>query len=394
MAKILFVTTATAAGKGGHIFSLAHISGFIAKHHEVRVMNIGDGDSCILKDLDHFIGSVNVSSLSKVLFLSSKFKTVLKGFKPDVVHCFDEYSYLTVQRCLLFKKAKLAFTKCGGPSSPNKVWFHADNIVLFSKENYHWYQGKSLYENSNIVLLPNRVNEIKINASLTGGMVKNEQAFTFLRVGRIGKNYYSTVISLIDLVAELSKLLHEPKKIRVLIVGRVEDQTIFEKIKTYVAEKGVIAEYITDERTQYGVHFLGLADCVLGTGRSLMEAMSLGIPVLSPLANMPLPVLVDADNFHALLATNFSPRNTLENLTEEDIVSGVAKLIDNASVYNESVAEAKALFSAHLSIESAKEKYDEFYATALNGKRTNHSINNIYYFKQIYQRLCKNTSSN
>ena len=387
MAKILFLTYATAKGKGGHVYSLLHISNFIAENNDVRVMNIGDGDSCVLTKSEHFIGSGDVTSLKNIIKLNKQFKNLLNGFEPDIVHCFDEYAYLLTLNCSVLKKAKLAFTKCGGPSSPNKFWFHADNIVLFSKENHSWYQNKKLYQNSQIKLIPNRVKRIELDKAVTAGLFKTKSEFTFVRIGRIGRNYFNILMSLIDLLAELNKHITNSVTLKILIVGVIEDQELFKQVKSHLAENDVKVEFVVDERAVNGAQFLALADCVLGTGRNLMEAMSLNIPVLAPVSNNKFPVLVDGDNFDTLLSTNFSPRNQIENINKEKELEKVLQLIEDDGCYAKSQHEVERLFLEHLFLDNTRLVYKDFYQKTLNNKRTYHLINFVYCLKYLYHNL-------
>ena len=60
-----------------------------------------------------------------------------------------------------------------------------------------------------------------------------------------------------------------------------------------------------------------------------MEAMSFKIPVLAPVKNSNLPVLVDKENFDSLFATNFSPRNYIGTLKEDEELLKIKRLISN-----------------------------------------------------------------
>lgn len=387
MAKILFLTYARAQGKGGHVYSLLHLSDFIAEDNDIRVMNLGDGDSCVLTKSKHFVGSCDVTSFKKVMQLNSQFKKALGGFNPDVVHCFDEYAYLLVLHCSVFKNTKLSFTKCGGPSSPHKYWFHADNIVLFSKENYRWYENKKQYRNSQIKLIPNRVKRIKLNPEIVSGLTKHENEFTFVRIGRIGRNYYPLIISLIDLVAKLNEHNKSNKILKLLIVGVIEDEKLYHQVKAHVKEKDVLTEFVTDERAVNGAQFLALADCVLGTGRNLMEAMSLNIPVLAPVQNNAYPVLVDKGNFDTLLSTNFSPRNKLDQIEEADELEKIKGIVSDNEKFKTQQKTVDELFLEHLFLDNTRTIYREFYQKTIADKRTYHGINLLYYIKYLYQNL-------
>lgn len=385
--KILFMTYASATGRGGHVHSMLQISNFISGFNDIRVLNLGDGDSCVLIASKNFIGSCNVSNIKQISILNRQFKQKLNGFVPDIIHCFDEYSYLLCIHCKIFKTKKFVFTKCGGPSSPNSYWFHADNIILFSTENYKWYEHKKQYRKSNIQLIPNRVEGLTINSLNFFNLKKVANEFNILRIGRIGDNYKNSILSLINLTQTLTTEYSIIRKINVYIIGVVEDIYIFKEISDYAIEKRIEIIFITDERTIHASQLLGMADCVLGTGRGLMEAMSLSIPVLTPVSNNTYPVLVNQANFDGLLATNFSPRNLIPNINEAEELNRISGIINSAETYENIQKETRDLFNSRLSINSSKGIYEELYFTALKTKKSYHFINTIYVIKYIIRNL-------
>ena len=385
--KILFITYASAVGRGGHVHSMLQISNFISEFNDVKIMNLGDGDSCVLNASSNFIGSCNVTDLRFIFSLNNQFKTKLNGFLPDIIHCFDEYSYFLASHCKLFKSQKFIFTKCGGPSSRNKYWFHADNIILFSKENYNWYQNKKQYSKSNIQLIPNRVKGLSQNELNNRGIEKDLEAFNFVRIGRIGANYKESILSLLSLVNSLKFNLNIDKKLIIYIIGYVENEIIFQEIKNRANEQNLKVQFITDERTIQASQLLGLADCVLGTGRGLMEAMSLGIPVLTPVSNNEYPILVTQANFNSLLETNFSPRNYLSNISSFDELSAIANIVNSEYNYKTIKDETFKLFDLNLSLNNSKVAYEQLYIETLRRKRFYHFINTVYLIKYIIQQL-------
>ncbi|MFZ4797013.1 MAG: hypothetical protein ACOYMA_05930 [Bacteroidia bacterium] len=385
--KILFITYATAEGRGGHVHSMLQISNFISEFNDVRTMNLGNGDSCVLKNSKNFIGSCNIVDLKNILRLNQQFANKLNDFNPDVIHCFDEYSYFLATHSTLFFHKKFVFTKCGGPSSKHKFWFHSDTIVLFSKENYNWYQNKKQYRNSSILLIPNRVKSLSVSELNSYGLTKDSKAFNFLRIGRIGENYKNSILSLIKLVHKLKSDFVENKKINVYIIGYVESENIFQEITNYSEELNINTYFITDDRTIHASQLLGLADCVLGTGRGLMEAMSLSIPVITPVSNNTYPVLVTQKNFKSLLETNFSPRNYLSDINSNEELSIISKIIKSENNYQTIKDETFKLFNEYLSLDSSKNTYKTLYANASKRKKSYHLINTVYLLKYIIQFL-------
>jgi len=385
--KILFITYASATGRGGHVHSMLQISDFISEFNDVKIMNLGDDDSCVLKMSKNFIGSCKVNDLKFIFSLNRQFKTKLNGFSPDIIHCFDEYSFFLASHCCCFHKQKFIFTKCGGPSSPHSYWFYADNIILFSNENFNWYRTKKQYSESNIQLIPNRVFGVLPCDLSSFGLKKDPQTFNFVRIGRIGKNYIETIQSLLDLVYNLKTVHNINRDIKIYIIGIVENDTIFREIEHHATNLKLNVEFITDERTVQASKLLGIADCVLGTGRGLMEAMSLGIPVLTPASNNIFPVLVSKSNFNSLLESNFSPRNYIKDLNKSFELDEIAAIVKDYKKYQSTKEDTIEMFKMHLSLESALHTYTQFYEKSLKKKRKYYIFNSVYLLKYLYHFL-------
>lgn len=385
--KILFITYASAIGRGGHVHSMLQISDYISEWQDTRIMNLGDGDSCVLKSSPKFTGSCDVTSLGSVINLSNQLRNKLEGFQPDIIHCFDEYSYLLLTHCKIFKSKKFVYTKCGGPSSANKFWFYADHIILFSIENYNWYKTKKQYRKSNIKIIPNRVRKVQSKDINIFGLHKNQSAFNFIRIGRIGQNYKDSIISLINLVEMLKNRMSVEKRMIIHIIGIIEDDNIYSTIEDIAKQKKIEIQFITDERTVNASQLLGLADCVLGTGRGLMEAMSLGIPTLTPVSNNNFPVLVDKNNFSTLSETNFSPRNFLSGIDTDHELLKIEKMISDKNIFKQTREMTLDLFETHLDLEKTKDMYDTIYMESIDGKRKFSFINKIYLIKYLITYL-------
>lgn len=385
--KILFVTFATASGRGGHLHSMLQISNFISGFNDVKLLSLGNGESCVLQASVNYLGSCIVSNFNGLLRLNNQISQKLETFVPDIIHCFDEYAFFLCIHSKKFKSAKFVFTKCGGPSSPNNYWFYADNIVVFSAENYKWYKNRKQYNKSNIKLIPNRVKELSFADLMSHGEKRILNSFHFMRIGRIGVDYKKSTLSLLMLVDQLQKDFSIQRKIVVYIIGVIENDIVYREIKDEAAKRCVDIYFITDERTIHASQFLNIADCVLGTGRGLMEAMSLKIPVLTPAVNNQLPVLVTKSNFNELLESNFSPRNYLSNINSDEELHRIKDIINNEQSYKNIKNETYELFKSRLSIESKESTYKKMYAETLSRKKTYHFINTVYLIKYIIQHL-------
>lgn len=382
--KILFLITASGKKSGGHMFSLYHIAHEIAKTHSVRIISFGEEESVVYSESSLYLSNCKISSLKDLLNLNSRLIEKLNGFEPDIVHSFDDTSFLLSANVKIFRNSKLVFTKCGGMNPKGKKWIYADNLVLFSKENYTALKSMEMYKKASLNLIPNRVKRIQLfeNNQLTE--VKDNSCFNFVRISRIGLNYVESTKSLFKLVSELPVF---KKKYRIYIIGRIENETKYLELVQLANDMKLDVRFITDARTQIASQMLYLADCVLGTGRSLMEAMSLGIPVLTPLSNSKYPTLVSSENFDQLLNTNFSERNIEPEDMQINAYDKLIKCISDKVFYNEISKGTQYLFDARLSVEEAIPQYEFVYQNALIKKESRMAYYNWFYFLRMIKNL-------
>ena len=124
--------------------------------------------------------------------------------------------------------------------------------------------------------------------------IKNgiEKKVVFLRISRISYKYRKTLLDTLELV----KLLNNKQvDAYLLIVGVVYDEEVFREIQDQIEDYGRI---INDNNVAIDAKkIINTADFVIGTGRSFMEAASLGKVLLSPVANLSVPVLVTQENY-------------------------------------------------------------------------------------------------
>lgn len=384
--KILFLITASGKKTGGHMFSLYHIAHEIAKTHSVKIISFGEEESVVYSDSELYLSNCKIRNLKNLLNLNSQLIDRLNGFEPDIVHSFDDTAFLLSANLKIFRNSKLVFTKCGGKNPNGKKWIYADNLVLFSKENYTALESMKMYKNASLYLIPNRVKRIELISENDKSEIKDNSYFNFVRISRIGNNYIDSTKSLFKLVSELPVF---QKKYRIYIIGRIENETRYLELVQLADDMNLDVKFITDSRTQIASKMLYLADCVLGTGRSLMEAMSLGIPVLTPLKNSKYPTLVINENFDQLFSTNFSERNTETEEMKDFAFSKLTQCISDNVSSVEIAKETQRLFDTRLSVEEATPHYELVYKNALQKKKSSMSFYNWLYFLRIIKNLVK-----
>jgi hypothetical protein len=384
--KILFLISSNGKGAGGHYNSLVQISSEIAKRHSVKLILLGKGDSPIIKSSPNFEQHIKYGkSIRDLILLNRELKSIFERFNPDVIHCFDTDSLNKILILRFFKLSiPIVWNKCGGKNPLHTNHQHADAIVVFSKENQDWYIQNKNYNDKEIFLISNRVKSLERLPFEKQKEKASEDKLTFLRISRLGGAYDFTLNQTFNLLDKLSETL----PIEFYLVGTIQDQDIFQKIVDTAMTKSYVVNIITDERAYRGSDFLYLADFVIGTGRSFMEATSLGIPTLTPAKNSNIPILVDKSNVEVFLSTNFSERNVAQQDSEFQTLQNIDNAYNNKSYKAALTKDSIDLFDEYFGTSVILAKYEKVYKFVLDkdSSLTNLVRKNLpYLFKFFYK---------
>ncbi|MBY8962417.1 hypothetical protein KJK34_06605 [Flavobacterium sp. D11R37] len=370
-------------GVGGHYNSLNQVCNEVAKEHNTKILTFGSATSPVLAQNKHFGGHIQAAkSLSGLFKVKNELKKVVKEFNPDIVHCFDSQSLNRILPVPSLFNVPVVFNKCGGKNPLKSNYQHADSIVVFSPENKEWFTKNPNYNKEDIFLIPNRVQKLEFIDESSRKEQKKQDKITFVRISRLGGAYEKTLLDTFNLVAKLS----EKYPVELIVIGRIQDRERFEKLVKAGEDKNVPVTYITDDRAVKGSDFLYLADFVVGTGRSFMEATSLGIPSLTPVQNADYPMLVNSRNFQNYLNTNFSERNRADDYSLSYNISNIEQLIESKEKYAQAKDETLTIFKDFFGTESILPKYNAVYKYALQNRKPRMSLitsNLQYLFKFI-----------
>lgn len=351
--RILYLITVKGHGSGGHFHSLNHISQAMGEKHEIQIYTYGTGKSIVLENNPYFKQHLSFKGFDFLTF-HKELKKILRENKPDIVHCFDVDAYNIFTLFFGYRKYSIFLNKCGGP---NPVYFPlVQNLILFSEENKKWFLNKPTFQNSNIVVIPNRVNP-KVLEFNFGKEISKEEAFCFVRIARIGESYKKSIEDSIRLV---QKLTASRFKVHLYIIGAIQEKDVADEIRLKINNLPITM--ITDSKyTAKASDMLYLADAVIATGRGVMEATSLGKPILTPAKNAELPVLVNEENFKQFFSTNFSERNVAPEKCLKFNLEEIHKLINDDEFCGRMSDFSKQIFEQHFSTDVGNLQYLNFY---------------------------------
>jgi hypothetical protein len=364
-------------GVGGHFNSLNQISREIGTKHNVSIITFGLTSGPIIGENPYFDSNIIVrKGLKGLLEINKKISRFKKKFKPEIIHCFDTQSLNRILLVPSLYNLPIVMNKCGGGNPLKSNYQHADAIVVFSLENQEWFLSNKNYCARDIFLIPNRVQELKLISEEKRVEKKSQEKTTFLRISRLGGAYDKTLLDTFNLIEKLTKEFD----VELYVVGKIENQTKFSRLVKIGEEKNITIHYINDERVAKASDFLYLADFVIGTGRSFMEAISLGIPTLAPASNSNIPVLVNKSNFADFFEFNFSERSIIKKEVIDANYNIVKTHLLDYEVYNNSKNELKKLFLDFFGTDLITIKYNAVYDFVVNkNNRTKLILKNLPY---------------
>jgi hypothetical protein len=153
------------------------------------------------------------------------------------------------------------------------------------------------------------------------------------------------------------------------------------------------AVFITNELTNEASRLLYLADAVIGTGRGVMEAMSLGIPTFVPVRGKSIPCLLRSPNFDIFFNTNFSPRGKISNYNENEEVDLCINMINDECLYDQVSSFSGNVANTNFILNNdVVEKYHSIYSSIINKERKSYLFKNIIpllYYINAFRRAQK-----
>lgn len=353
--KIVYLISTVGHGKGGHFHSLATIANAMGKTNPVTVINIGRQESQVVKSGDHYNYQFVYFNGKRFFKTLKKLANQLKEIQPEIIHAFDVQSF-AFSRILSRKfNTHSILSKCGGPN-PKRYFPVADKMVLFSQENHSYFNQNSKYNHTEVALIPNRVTPFESNEKRVAEFWEKhkKEGTQILRIARIGKHYFQSIIQGINLV---KFLLESDTQASMIILGTIQDQQLYEKITDHIKKLQVTENVIietSDQFTTRASELLGIGDVIIGTGRNFMEACSLNKKMLVPYHAGEFPVLVSDNNFNEIFQTNFSPRTQLANFNANQQKEELLTL-------EQYTQDSKKWFAKYFNVENGINRYTKLY---------------------------------
>lgn len=311
--RIGYIIYVTEPGRGGHYYSLRSTVREVQKEADVFILSIGAKPSPIYNEFGEQYIHINDVGLFKTL---KKISTLIKSENLDVIHAFDPKAFLFARLVSIKHSVPLLLTRCGGPNPKPYYPLHS-NIVLYSLENLEYFQNKKKFKDSELTFIPNRIDssQLIVDHERVKKLqeVLNTNSYICLRISRIGKTYEKSILQGIKLVQRLAE---NNVSIKFVCIGVVEDESVYKRLRNNASED---VFFFTEEYYHLNAsQLIDVADLVIGTGRSFMEAALLNKKMIIPTSNTTLPELIDDKNYLDAFYVNFSQR--YESSKTDDVI--------------------------------------------------------------------------
>lgn len=362
--KILYVISVFNEGSGGHYHSLDHISRAVAEVEDVFIISIGKKESSTLSSSPYYRGNMLFNGYN-LIGLFKQLNYLLTKINPDIIHFFDAYSYSIVTLNPLYRRWPMLLTKCGGK---NEIHYPKANVLtLFSKENLDYFLCQRKFKDAYMCLIPNRVRPLLFSQEMMPNIFTHDSSsFVFMRIARIGPSKHKSILDSIRLIENLRRS-SAGVNVCLVVVGYIEDSNVFNLLMKEVASESLPVTFITDEKiTKRGSDCLIAADAVIGTGRGVMEASSLSLPILCPANNSNIPILLKNEKMmHDFFNANFSGRVNVDSATLNNNILEIHKMISDLDHRKKLSDLSEMFFRNYFDLSCARDKYCLVYNDAI-----------------------------
>ena len=359
--KVLYIisTIGQCSGNGGHYYSLRTTAEYVNKKIDCAIIVIGTKESPVInqskiKIYNLVYDKINILNLIQII---KDTKIVAKLEEAEIIHTFDEDAFLFGSLISIICKKPHVHTKCGG-GNPRIAFPKVNNLILYSRENMNYFQKSRRFNRSNIYYIPNRVGENFQNISKINKIksIINTNDKLFLMISRINDYKKSSLLQSINLI---NKLNANGLKSTLIIIGVIQDVETYDEIKSNSNES--IHIFTDDDYTINASQLIDVADFVVGSGRSFMEAASRGKIMLCPLNNSMYPLLITSENFQEAFDKNFSHRLIIDEFDSNENYIKISRTLTDQKYATQISRYIKSASDEYFDMDGKIDTYCEIY---------------------------------
>ncbi len=365
-------------GVGGHFNDLRSI--LLSLTSEYFVVVIGDRIPSALRDVENIIcikhSILNIYNIIKCKYFDYN--------SVSVIHSFDQRSGMFGSLLAARTRLPLIVTKAGGPK-PALLYPAFRNVVVTHVADYEHFSNKKLFPPKSVNLIPNRIfyrgqRNVARENPFSGFPT---DSFKVMRISRIGADYYNDILKTINFVHELNSW---GLKSCLAVIGEVEDKNVHDSIVSSMSPDCMVC-HVAPEYTEDAFELMHHADCVVGAGRTVMEAMPLRKFIFFVTRKLDTPCLLHEQTYKVAFAENFSNRVDIDDCTVRRALETFFHM-KNDEVSKESYYDfLETSFHRDFSTSPDGNKYEELYGRDLEYERNFDTI--IFFIQRVISLIAR-----
>ncbi len=384
--KIAFIISSFSHGKGGHYYSLRITAESLLGVIDPIIVCTGTTSSPVLDGAACKVYNVLEKSPDPGRTVK-RIRRIFRDEQPDVIHAFDMTSLFFARLLSHRERLPLLATKTAGPD-PIGFWPIVPNMVLYSEENRRWFESHPTFSKTQFFMLPARALPVEADdqrIATLGARLPRGEYLLLMRIARINERYHQGFQQAIRLTETLNRL---GIPATLAAIGAVESQQVLEELQQQADPHVVFLTGATD--TLNAAALLPAADVVIGNGRSIMEASSLGKVLMTTAPGQELPLLINDQNFRHCFDYNFELRSLPPATIGQPSTEETLRQLGDPVWRNTYSGFSHSLFNNYFDIRQKKEEYLHLY-TSLRFKKNRHPLNLLRHFSIVLKMFLKRT---
>lgn len=324
---------------GGHTRTAASIArALVARGHRVRFV-VEEGSRSNL--LDSFeVHRVRADRLDGYPGLPPLVEELLRRGEIDVAHTFSMLGLPELLSVCRRNRLPLVRTICGGVA-PRPVDVPAlPAIVSLSQEVADRLEGYPSMRGQRIAVIPDRIDTAEVTRRIEHGAGERHRRFrekyrvppssrVILRVARVHEHYLESILQGAAAAAALRERGHEATFVHIGFVQRhAAHARLVARFEKLNQRFGATVAVTAQDEALDALDHLGMADVVLGSGRTALEAMLAGKPTLV-VGRTGFAGLVEEDSVEEIAYFNFSGRNLRTSPPRGESTARLAREIES-----------------------------------------------------------------
>lgn len=378
-------------GAESHIITLS--KGLIDSGHSVQIVSSNGPFVSQIKKFGIKFHELSLNNSDNYLINVDKILEIIEEEKIDIVHVHPFHSQIIMGLVRLIKNIPLVTTIHGAYSTPcvNGLAEFFDYIICISKESYNFHINNNLILSNELELIPNCVPTMDFKRT----PILQAKILRIGYISRLDEDKFDSILFFINCI----EVIVNTFEVEISIVGQGskynEVLSIIENINTKFNKTVVKLVKGVEDIVPYMNNF----DVIIGVGRVLLEALSVGrIPIC--IGNSNYVGILNKEKLMKISEVNFTDRNTKEILLPELLINDLLKIKENQGhilkELDETIFKLMTNFDIKLSVTSHEKIYKKvlkhYSEKKVNLYNFNYKIDYIDNIKLAYSLIENNYS--